>query len=492
LNYKAFSSQEIEMKGRHFSILAVLLLLTLPSIAQGPLDLTIRGPWIIYVDGSHKYFKNTVLIAMAPSTHHPKNMKWPHMPPTVSNGEGYVLDDGDTNFPAANSQIYCLLFNTTCARSGPDALVSDSHPSPSVIAAFGPAGQNGEPGWKWFDISRNNSALTLILPMPDSFSSDTAWPMRFGAAFDPQGRGYAYNDWYSTGLILHYEIGPSGFGLIGCPNGSNGQTPSVSNCNIALGFDHTNLINKTGALRIEMKAPDNNWSCDPHVRSIYPRMLDLLPVVPGRNADQKVIDPAHDFNANDNSGVFDQFTGIYTSPPANPNVPVPSEVCLEHDSQGGYDDTRWIDIPPIPVPVVPMPNGGADPTCDEKDPYLVCVDKILAVINENRSPIEALCDNADAKDKTTCEAERKVLLEMLSYGKRIAFPRISQLQRLDDDLTFLVALKAQHPAPGKAHATKALSGLSAILGVVPSTAPANPYDKTHGDCNAPLVSLSDQ
>src|SRR5581483_6271443 len=81
---------------------------------------------------------------------------------------------------------------------------------------------------------------------------------------------------HSTGFVLHYTTGPTTLGLLGCPNVEPSSAGTYACNDSTIKIDHVTLYNKTGTLQIEMKAPDNNWSCDPHVRSIYPMMLDLV------------------------------------------------------------------------------------------------------------------------------------------------------------------------------------------------------------------------
>jgi hypothetical protein len=473
-----------------FAIPIVFLLVTLPSSApKKHVDITLRGPWILYVDSSKSFANWSVLIAMAPGVHDPTN-PWAHQAPTVSNGEAYVLDDPNESYPPTSSQIYCLIFDTTCARQGVNVLDPDDYPAPNPVEAFISGGQTS---WDWATASRQYYAPTLILSVPDSYSANTAWPMRFGPKFDAQGKGYKYDMSYSTGVVLHYTNGPTWFGLKGCPNGITTPTPTpnptVKNCTNALSIGHTTLAN-TGALQIEMGAPATNWSCDPHVRRVYPQMLRLIGAPgTGPNADWAVIDPAH-YSNDDGSGVYDVYPSGYTSPRPNANNPVRSVYCLEHDSQGQYNDSRW-----------GGPSEGnpekehTEPKCkganNSVDPWIGCVQQIVAALNG--ADLDKLCEaESNHEIKADCERKREVLLEIRADGTDLRFPRVSQLRRLDDNMTFLGQLKTDTREKKQPADLSLPTVLLNVLEVLPNSLPIDPYSKTHGDCGAPVIHLANK
>lgn len=459
------------MKSRSSSALLVILLsVALPTFAQkNHVDISLRGPWILYVDSSKSFADWPVLIAMAPGVD-PSSM-WAHQIPTISNGVAYVLGDLNQIYPPSDSQIYCLTFDSKCARQGASSLDSDDYPKPSPVLAHIPKGQKH---WDWVTASRQYYSPTLVLPVPDSYSADTAWPMRFGPAFDAQGKGYKYDSSYSTGVVLHYTSGPTSFDLNSCPNGKPTPNPNIGNCTKPVSIKHTHLTN-TGTLHIDMKAPDTDWSCDPHVRRVYPAMLKLIGGSAGPAADWAVIDPAHDLDDN-GSGVYDSYLSGYASPQPDPNNSIKSEYCLEHDSQGQYNDTRWV-APSGDDTKKEHTEARCNGAAESINPWIGCVQQIVKAI-----PAEL--------DLST--EEGRLLNEIRSNGSDLSFPRLSQLRRLDDNMAFLGQLKTELDAK-KLPADRILpTWLKTIFDILPKILPTDPYTKTHGDCGAPVMYLTDK
>ena len=118
---------------------------------------------------------------MAPAVDHDSTNRWSHKPPTVSNGDAYMLDDLNQTDPPNPSKIYCLTFDDVCARKGKSSLNPDHYQNIQMVPAIIPTGQ------KRWTSQNNRQAPTLILPLPDSYSSDTTWPMRFADKFDETG-----------------------------------------------------------------------------------------------------------------------------------------------------------------------------------------------------------------------------------------------------------------------------------------------------------------
>jgi hypothetical protein len=93
---------------------------------------------------------------------------------------------------------------------------------------------------------------------------------------------------------LHYAKVPTDFYLSACDSAK----PTVSSCNLPAGLKHPNTkLDNSGTLRIVMKAPETADYCDNHVRTAYPKMLNLLdkrPLKEGQNdnQDKAYIDPA--------------------------------------------------------------------------------------------------------------------------------------------------------------------------------------------------------
>jgi len=473
------------MKNRvSFAVLLVLIAVSLPSAAQkNTVDISLRGPWILYVDSS-SFANYPVLIAMAPGVD--PNSKWAHQPPTIGNGEAYSVSDPTQGYPPTDSQIYCLIFGSTCARRGASTLNPDvNYPKSSEVEAYVPGGQTS---WQWVTASRNYHAPTLILPVPDSYGVDTVWPMRFGPAFQAQGNGYDHYDTYGTGVVLHYFTGPASFDLARCPSGPK-PMPSIANCTIATNTEHTNLIN-TGALHIEMAAPAANWSCDPHVRMIYPELLNLLgtPAGPKDKRDWVVIDPAHDLGQGQ-QGIYDQFEDGHQTPDPKLGL-VQSEYCLEHDSQGGYINDRWVSSSGSTQKMdTPKPCDHAPANVD---PWIGCVQQLVKAIPPNP-------DLGNIRDKTKREVLGTVLHEIRTDGSDSAlrFPRLSQLRRLDDNIAFLGPFlgqlledtKKRSPADQGSGVLQVLQTIFTFLSEIEPF--QDQYTKTHGDCAAPVIHLKD-
>jgi len=260
------------------------------------LDIALEGPFILYVD--HTFAKWPVLILVAPDVGDNDKDDTFHVL-QVNSGDGYYFDSKE----AGTNRIYCLAFDGTCARQGAKSLrfhdYSDNiRPLPVNLG-------KGEKAWDWVTASRKNSAFALVLPMPDSYSNDGVWHMRFGAKFDQDGSSYnPTKGERSIGVQLHYNDGPHEFNLLHC---NDQKQPSTDNCMeqgtvMPPKVYHTHISN-TGTLRILMRAPNNNDNaCDPHVRHIYPRMMDLIDKP--ANPTIAVIDPAHDTDDN-GDGMYD-------------------------------------------------------------------------------------------------------------------------------------------------------------------------------------------
>ena len=380
-------------------------------------DVSLQGPWILYVD--HSFAKWPVLIAMAPTVDH--HEQWAHHDVQVTTGDGYIFEDYSqysAGHPAQStsysSHIYCLTLDDVCARRGSSSLQFDDHPSNvTPVQVSLPSGQRA---WDWATASQKNPTLTFILPMPDSYSTDGSWHMRFLNHFDVNGINYGPDELHSIGVQLHYKNGPAEFNLLVCES----PQPTVKNCSKrATGpSGHTRLAN-SGTLRIQMKAPETDWACDPHVRRVYPKMLDLV----GQEANQKikVIDPAH--------GVKDDGKGLYDddNPPnvskAALAVPSCSDRCLEHDSQGGYND----DEPKLCGSTLTAANyGPASPeeqmsSAEHTELWFQHLSKFLVFIQ---------------KSKDTSDGKKYYFDQIYEASKDLSFPRISQIRWI----TALVAL----------------------------------------------------
>jgi hypothetical protein len=274
------------------------------ACGQNRLDIVLEGPWILYqdtqfLDGTKKV---PVLIAMAPGVVDDTQL-WGHHTPTFSAGDGTLFDPG----------VYCIGFDKNCDPHRPKiSLSTDGYPGSQLLGVAVPA------GWAWSTTAFRSDGTYLILPMPDSYSNDGVYPMRFSKTFHPTNDNeYVYKT-VSIGVELHYDTGPKTLYLTPCQK--RDPAPNTTHCSQAT----TSLVN-TGTLSITMKAPDNDNACDPHVRYAYPHMLHLLD--PSSISKQK--------NFNQPFGYIDPARGIDKS--GNPNYsdpPLPSDDnCFKNDYQ---------------------------------------------------------------------------------------------------------------------------------------------------------------
>jgi hypothetical protein len=326
--------------------LAIVFWCVLPAAADNRLDITLEGPWILYEYTNPNFAGGkTVLVAITPGgvvPDYPEGSSMQQDPKlfhhvSLRTGDGYFIQ---------RANIYCLAFEDKsglhCGDFGNGTrLDPDGYPP-----AAGPLQVKVSQNWQWTHLT---TATALILPMPNSYSNDGVWPMRFGRAYHPSG--FEYKPWktpkHSIAVQLHYENGPSGFNLFMCSD-------DLRKCTLPTGIDHTALEN-TGTLRIVMKSPENEDVCDLHVRHAYPRMLALLDLP---NPEIAVIDPARGVK-NDGAGDYDD--------PLN---------CLPNDEQGhALHEVPKPEKPPklskLTMDVVRALNRLADKAPDKKDELLL-------------------------------------------------------------------------------------------------------------------------
>jgi hypothetical protein len=336
-------------------------------------DIVLEGPWILYVDNTLAPWP--VLIAIAPNTHSAKN--WQHEPTVVSSGEAYLL--GDFNNNLMEGQAYCLTLDSVCGSRGESELRSGNYPTVETLHMKMNDGHDG-----WVRAVKEQSATAIVLPVPDFYSSDGTWAMRFAPYFDGTEKPYTGSERHSIGVQLHYKKGPREFGLDRCENFVLG------NCQVQNANSGSTTLPNTGTLRIVMKAPATNWGCDPHVRRIYPMMMKI--VGPGGNKKNMVIDPAHALAPDGITGLFD-------------NTLPADEKCLPHDAQSGQ--------------------------CDKQTP--VCDAQQGSSSEQWFDDVLALREKINAADPATLAAD-PYLAQISSATKNLAYPRISQL----DYIQFLV------------------------------------------------------
>lgn len=422
------------MKHRVFITACLVILLgnLASTVAQeNRYDLSLEGPWILYVDRNLAAWP--VLIAIAPNTHSVTN--WQHDPPLVSSGDAYLLGD----FNNQNQQvghIYCLMLDSTCAPQGTKVLQFHDYPDFVQLLPV-----QKQPKWSWVNTTIQQNATAFILPMPDSYSSDGVWPMRFAEKFDLNHTGYGRNESHMIGIQLHYSSGPVYFDLDLCDGGILGKCQPVSSVEIG----HHTLLANNGTLRIYMKGPVIDWACDPHVRRIYPRMLDIV----GQNANPKVkvIDPAH-LVKDDGTGAYDE------------DFPVdinnkPTYQCLAHDSQIGEQQCDATHCDDAPIPMTGKPPSSYS--------------SWLGNLRDLRDAIAPLDDD---------QKKSYYLGNIADASKDLAFPRISQI----DSIEILIAKSYEKlkKVDAKGVFEKAFTSEKKLID---SGAPT----KSGNDCKAPLM-----
>lgn len=245
----------------------VCLFCTLSTSAQSSLrlDVDFEGPWLFYQQAGFSG-SQSALIAIAPNVPG-------HYPPTFSTGDGTTLNNG----------IYCLGFDSqTCTTTSVPTLDKDSYADPSLVPVYRP-----DSSWNW--ASLGTQGYVLILPMPDSYSSDGQFNVTFMAALTspamPDPVPTYGPEAHSIGVQLHYVKGPKQITLLQCSSGDPatcGQPQMAPN---------------SGTLQIHIKAPETS-NMDPcpeyHVHLAYHKMISLLDPLLKRNAQRAFIDvPAY-------------------------------------------------------------------------------------------------------------------------------------------------------------------------------------------------------
>lgn len=382
----------MNVRSAAFACFLFLLCCAASGLTQTRLDITLEGPWILYTYQDSSFENgNTVLVAITPggvvNDDAGAGPKYFHSI-SVTTGDGYYI---------VVPSVYCLTFDSHCSRAGITKLDPDGYP---VVAA--PVNVTAPPSWKWMNLYQSPTfATALILPMPDSYSTDGAWPMHFAPTFDINGNGYADSNTpkHSIALQLHYSVGPSNFGLLNCNN--------LPSCSSATAVAHTMLQN-TGTLRIVMKSPENDDVCDPHVRHAYPLMIGLL----GKDNNKaiKVIDPAR--------GIDDSGNSIYADNATNN--------CLQRDDQN------------------PHPSGGVSISSHQQSKPIK-KRSFSAQIGQILDSLTNISKEASSENKDRQSKELLLLAQMTSDIKHAAvglddqFPRVSQMARIDQLLKLSLA-----------------------------------------------------
>jgi len=152
------------------TLLSVLIFSTAPTpaSAQTHFDITLEGPWILYVDKTLAPDKHPLLVAISAGGVSKENDTTYFHILTVTAGDGYQV---------TTPRIYCLTFGSACGPVGESSAIDyDGYPQ-----TIKPLDATAKSGWDW--ISKSTSpvyATAFILPMPKYFSTNGTWPVRFG------------------------------------------------------------------------------------------------------------------------------------------------------------------------------------------------------------------------------------------------------------------------------------------------------------------------
>jgi hypothetical protein len=417
------------------------------------LDIALEGPWILHqtqLDDGHGN-KIPVLVAIAPvdatAEDQPGMSIDPlhHHSPQLSTGDGFYIKEKYLK----NARIFCVFFGTQCAPKGPDSLMNDSYPESKLLRL----NHTGQGTWDWVTRTYGNNGVALILPMPDSFSDDGVWHIRFPGKGEMDGQR-------SIGIHLHYSHGPTDFTLRAC-NTTPPTPPTIADCNNKVAGAHdsepTQLTN-SGTLRIQMRAPDNTDPCDPHARYAWTEAFALL----GSEFDSGYgkIDLAERIDAN---GVVEWGSDDYRC------------------TSGGMKAMSGEN------PSLASNKVDKDPNSVDNDPY-----------NTLSGKIQTLITQLETSDKDPAHKEGWASLEALKSELSTlnpSFPRISQLMlvgALSNSSTDLIrSLQVQAKATAR---MKSLSNgetlpetLDAVLaGLV--LLDNDPDTKNGADCRAAVVS----
>jgi hypothetical protein len=277
------------------------------------LDVALEGPWILYEE-QHFTNKNkqdvAVLIAIAPTGATAPTMshrdKIHHHIPQLSTGDGYYVP---------GPGIYCFKFDDECAPAGAKSLTLGTGYPPvgkPLELYYHDSTQTAATGWPW--QTKSNGHVALILPMPDFYSNDGVWPMKFRATHKSINDPPTETGLKSIGLQLHYSKGPGWLRLFTCNPGAS----AVGDCTNPAKDKKGNPIAviNTGTLRLQMRAPDTTDACDHHVRFAYHQMYGI--VGSQYTKDYSYIEPAQNVKPDGLTGTFEDAT---------------HHECFDHDDQ---------------------------------------------------------------------------------------------------------------------------------------------------------------
>ena len=222
----------------------------------------------------------------------------------MSTGDGYYVP---------GPGIYCVKFDDACAPAGaPSLMVGSGYPKGQLLELYYHDRTQKPSGWPW--QSKGSGHVVLILPMPDFYSNDGVWPMRFRAKHSSIKDPVTYEGLKSIGLLLHYSKGPGWLRLFTC----DPTNPGVANCINPATDPKGNQISviNTGTLRLQMRAPDNNDACDHHVRFGYHEIYRM--VGSQYTTDYTYIEPAQNVKPDGQTDTFEDSS---------------NHQCFDHDDQ---------------------------------------------------------------------------------------------------------------------------------------------------------------
>jgi hypothetical protein len=400
---------------RRFALLPLAVLsFTLAAFAQHT-DISLEGPWIMYVDNVIQDWPVLVIIS----------------PGKISDDQnpGYYhslsMDSGD-GFPLSRPGSYCLTFGGTCTPEPPCHKVAhpkcattidqDGYPS-SVPALKVSVGQ----GWDWAHKYQSPFyATAFILPMPDYYKTDAGWFMRFSTAFDVTGKNYKVYDGhskYASGIILHYENGPTTFAISDCSPGPGIKLDFKGGKNPCVPQAGTNF-DDIGTLHIALRSPEMGDSCDAHVRRGYPLTMKLLG---GDNTAIQAVDLAHGYK--DVSHLIPNYDDDLQS--FNEKGKTGKRRCLDEDPQGQGPSAP----PGAPAALAAaMPMGFQKP---EQVQSTLSVDVVDAIVTDDANVGEVLKDPLISNSTIQLGAALDQLREATKSLNQ-SYPRFSQTRWIHD------------------------------------------------------------
>jgi hypothetical protein len=229
---------------------------SVPALSQERFDIAMEGPWIFYHENHFQLTDGATtttydaLIAVAPQVPG-------HYPLVFSSGNGLTYDPG----------VYCVGFDQACMTSLTE--VTPTPNDPYVPPQFVPIKQGN---WDWKNLPAVPAAYVLIIPWPNSWSSDGQYDYSLMSSFPASiGTHLPTPQHAAIGVQLHYDVRPgtlTNFNLSACT-----KLSSAYKC------DTPQAQANSDTLRISIKSPDDlpgQLQCDHHVHRAYHCMTKLI------------------------------------------------------------------------------------------------------------------------------------------------------------------------------------------------------------------------